>query len=174
LGPGPAPINAAGGYHYPQQQQQQFGYQQHQPYQQQEDIYYQQHRGQYNPMPNQQYANVPYGTLPSPELGDNRPRVQEVETNIRMSICCCITWILLLALTAIPCGLCAFFCSLYSISLRKKGDTERANKRGSNAMCAIITSVPIGCLWAFIMAFGVIFLIFFFIGLFEGSSSPNY
>jgi hypothetical protein len=24
------------------------------------------------------------------------------------------------------------------------------------------------------MAFGVIFLIFFFIGLFEGSSSPNY
>jgi hypothetical protein len=108
--------------------------------------------------PHQNYARLEtgYGTLPTPQLGDNRPRVQEVETNIRMSICCCITWILLLALTAIPCGLCAFFCSLYSISLKKKGDTERAQAKALCALYCIICAGYNGYSWLYGLVAGAI------------------
>jgi predicted branched-subunit amino acid permease len=82
--------------------------------------------------------------------------MEEVRTNIRLSICCCITWILLLALTAIPCGLCAFFCSLYSISLKKKGDTERAQAKALCALYCIIFAGYNGYFWLYGLVAGAI------------------
>jgi hypothetical protein len=104
--------------------------------------------------------------MPAPVAGPGvteapKPRTEEVKTNIRLSLFCCIGWILLCALPAIPFGICALAFSYSSVRLRKKNQPqlELAAKRGRYAKYASIIAGVCACLW--VCTIIAIFMIFF-------------